>query len=201
MVIHVLREGRNCAPIKVIIPRIDVSLPSDFLRGALQIVFNRARLEGERRRWKSEFVPQLDTPNSRLVDETAQIVEIHSAGQSVGTCDVSNEYRCSIAAITLIASAQSALEESVFTKLDALIEEKVDRAFERPICEHEQFAVRQGVSVPGRRIENPFGRIRERVARNIKAEKLCCCVRCKPCLLYTSPSPRDQRGSRMPSSA
>ena len=24
---------------------------------------------------------------------------------------------------------------------------------------------------------------------------------CKPCLLYTSPSPRDQRGSRMPSSA
>ena len=25
--------------------------------------------------------------------------------------------------------------------------------------------------------------------------------RCNPCLLYTSPSPRDQRGSRMPSSA
>ena len=25
--------------------------------------------------------------------------------------------------------------------------------------------------------------------------------RCKDCLLYTSPSPRDQRGSRMPSSA
>ena len=25
--------------------------------------------------------------------------------------------------------------------------------------------------------------------------------RCKVCLLYTSPSPRDQRGSRMPSSA
>ena len=25
--------------------------------------------------------------------------------------------------------------------------------------------------------------------------------RCKTCLLYTSPSPRDQRGSRMPSSA
>ena len=24
---------------------------------------------------------------------------------------------------------------------------------------------------------------------------------CQPCLLYTSPSPRDQRGSRMPSSA
>ena len=24
---------------------------------------------------------------------------------------------------------------------------------------------------------------------------------CKACLLYTSPSPRDQRGSRMPSSA
>ena len=24
---------------------------------------------------------------------------------------------------------------------------------------------------------------------------------CKGCLLYTSPSPRDQRGSRMPSSA
>ena len=26
-------------------------------------------------------------------------------------------------------------------------------------------------------------------------------VEIKPCLLYTSPSPRDQRGSRMPSSA
>jgi len=26
-------------------------------------------------------------------------------------------------------------------------------------------------------------------------------VKLKPCLLYTSPSPRDQRGSRMPSSA
>ena len=26
-------------------------------------------------------------------------------------------------------------------------------------------------------------------------------LRFKPCLLYTSPSPRDQRGSRMPSSA
>ena len=26
-------------------------------------------------------------------------------------------------------------------------------------------------------------------------------LRCSPCLLYTSPSPRDQRGSRMPSSA
>ena len=25
--------------------------------------------------------------------------------------------------------------------------------------------------------------------------------RCRACLLYTSPSPRDQRGSRMPSSA
>ena len=27
------------------------------------------------------------------------------------------------------------------------------------------------------------------------------CVQCTTCLLYTSPSPRDQRGSRMPSSA
>ena len=27
------------------------------------------------------------------------------------------------------------------------------------------------------------------------------CMECKGCLLYTSPSPRDQRGSRMPSSA
>ena len=26
-------------------------------------------------------------------------------------------------------------------------------------------------------------------------------IQCKYCLLYTSPSPRDQRGSRMPSSA
>ena len=28
-----------------------------------------------------------------------------------------------------------------------------------------------------------------------------CPTWCEPCLLYTSPSPRDQRGSRMPSSA
>ena len=27
------------------------------------------------------------------------------------------------------------------------------------------------------------------------------CAQCMTCLLYTSPSPRDQRGSRMPSSA
>ena len=27
------------------------------------------------------------------------------------------------------------------------------------------------------------------------------CHKDEPCLLYTSPSPRDQRGSRMPSSA
>ena len=27
------------------------------------------------------------------------------------------------------------------------------------------------------------------------------CPKCEHCLLYTSPSPRDQRGSRMPSSA
>ena len=27
------------------------------------------------------------------------------------------------------------------------------------------------------------------------------CQECETCLLYTSPSPRDQRGSRMPSSA
>ena len=27
------------------------------------------------------------------------------------------------------------------------------------------------------------------------------CIEAKNCLLYTSPSPRDQRGSRMPSSA
>ena len=34
-------------------------------------------------------------------------------------------------------------------------------------------------------------------------KKLCAVARCnhKDCLLYTSPSPRDQRGSRMPSSA
>ena len=28
-----------------------------------------------------------------------------------------------------------------------------------------------------------------------------CSAECRYCLLYTSPSPRDQRGSRMPSSA
>ena len=34
-----------------------------------------------------------------------------------------------------------------------------------------------------------------------QASQLASDVRYKACLLYTSPSPRDQRGSRMPSSA
>ena len=34
-----------------------------------------------------------------------------------------------------------------------------------------------------------------------KNELLTCELQSKNCLLYTSPSPRDQRGSRMPSSA
>ena len=32
-------------------------------------------------------------------------------------------------------------------------------------------------------------------------EKLVSGLHCEPCLLYTSPSPRDKRQSRMPSSA
>ena len=32
-------------------------------------------------------------------------------------------------------------------------------------------------------------------------EERCVAAACDVCLLYTSPSPRDQRGSRMPSSA
>ena len=32
-------------------------------------------------------------------------------------------------------------------------------------------------------------------------EKLCKIIGCTPCLLYTSPSPRDRQKSRMPSSA
>ena len=44
---------------------------------------------------------------------------------------------------------------------------------------------------PGFRSLKPFG--------NSVSPKLPCLIRC--CLLYTSPSPRDQRGSRMPSSA
>ena len=39
----------------------------------------------------------------------------------------------------------------------------------------------------------------ESVARELGADWLV--DEDKPCLLYTSPSPRDQRGSRMPSSA
>ena len=35
----------------------------------------------------------------------------------------------------------------------------------------------------------------------VMAELECMAVRLATCLLYTSPSPRDQRGSRMPSSA
>ena len=37
--------------------------------------------------------------------------------------------------------------------------------------------------------------------KNLFLEQLCTFGKPKRCLLYTSPSPRDQRGSRMPSSA
>ena len=43
-----------------------------------------------------------------------------------------------------------------------------------------------------------IGRDAEDLMRKVKAAQY---VRANPCLLYTSPSPRDQRGSRMPSSA
>ena len=36
---------------------------------------------------------------------------------------------------------------------------------------------------------------------SLKEGKKCTYFGPEPCLLYTSPSPRDQRGSRMPSSA
>ena len=38
-------------------------------------------------------------------------------------------------------------------------------------------------------------------AREEKSDEINTCIACNHCLLYTSPSPRDQRGSRMPSSA
>ena len=41
-------------------------------------------------------------------------------------------------------------------------------------------------------------RVRGLVARSFTPRRV---ERLRPCLLYTSPSPRDQRGSRMPSSA
>ena len=40
-----------------------------------------------------------------------------------------------------------------------------------------------------------------RLTRVIKQPERWTIEHCKTCLLYTSPSPRDQRGSRMPSSA
>ena len=39
------------------------------------------------------------------------------------------------------------------------------------------------------------------IQRKIGADIIMAFDECTPCLLYTSPSPRDQRGSRMPSSA
>ena len=41
----------------------------------------------------------------------------------------------------------------------------------------------------------------ELASRLLEGQALKVAVRYNPCLLYTSPSPRDQRGSRMPSSA
>ena len=46
----------------------------------------------------------------------------------------------------------------------------------------------------------PDGKVTVTLAR-FKAEREALLGRNLPCLLYTSPSPRDQRGSRMPSSA
>ena len=48
----------------------------------------------------------------------------------------------------------------------------------------------------------PSARAAESVLRDGETVKVIAEVkRSSPCLLYTSPSPRDQRGSRMPSSA
>ena len=43
--------------------------------------------------------------------------------------------------------------------------------------------------------------IRKELNENPLLEEMIDTVEGDPCLLYTSPSPRDQRGSRMPSSA
>ena len=40
-----------------------------------------------------------------------------------------------------------------------------------------------------------------RVKKELAKRDIGACILFDPCLLYTSPSPRDQRGSRMPSSA
>ena len=52
-------------------------------------------------------------------------------------------------------------------------------------------------------LSNPLGSTRPKETAEKKAEKKndTVAVHMCSCLLYTSPSPRDQRGSRMPSSA
>ena len=65
---------------------------------------------------------------------------------------------------------------------------------------------RSGVAVKGTRLAIEVGFVIERVENldfvaSLKIDTTVATTLSRACLLYTSPSPRDQRGSRMPSSA
>ena len=61
--------------------------------------------------------------------------------------------------------------------------------------------VAQGVSTAPRPTTRVARESRVQSLGTQKTSKFSSLFNFKPCLLYTSPSPRDQRGSRMPSSA
>ena len=81
------------------------------------------------------------------------------------------------------------IEQTPQVLIDAVIASEDDRFFEHPGVDY-QGLIRAGINLIKTGKKGQGGStITMQVARNIY------------CLLYTSPSPRDQRGSRMPSSA
>ena len=71
------------------------------------------------------------------------------------------------------------------------------------VLEAENFEVTAQANITRSiRVEAPRGQILDRNGRVLVENRLSTVVTVnRDCLLYTSPSPRDQRGSRMPSSA
>ena len=65
----------------------------------------------------------------------------------------------------------------------------------------QQFLKETNVKLVKTKIEYDFSAIFEASNKNIQPRNKTTFIEPKSCLLYTSPSPRDQRGSRMPSSA
>ena len=85
----------------------------------------------------------------------------------------------------------------VVSPLIALMKDQIDQ-----LCERGILAVRLDSSLTREEYQHAMSSIRSGEAKLLYvAPERFFNERFKSCLLYTSPSPRDQRGSRMPSSA